>query len=60
MTEAKTYTKDEFEALPPEEQHTILMMNPKIKGTGVVKRADGSIKYDDEALAGTYGEEHIT
>jgi hypothetical protein len=28
----------------------------KIEGKAVVRRADGTIKYDDESLKGTYGE----
>ncbi len=59
MSEERTYTKEEFEALPPIEQNNIMMLKPKIKGKGVVRRADGSIKYDDESLKGTYGEETL-
>ena len=56
MTEARTYTKEQFEALTPPERHTILLKNVIIKGKGVIRRADGSIKYDDVALKGTYDE----
>ncbi|MHC4236844.1 MAG: hypothetical protein ACYSSM_01045 [Planctomycetota bacterium] len=56
MSEERTYTKEEFEALPPETQNNIMMLSPKIEGKAVVRRADGSIKYDDESLEGTYGE----
>ena len=52
-----TYTKEEFEALPPEAQNNIMMLGPKIRGRGVVRRADGTIKYDDESLAGSYDED---
>ncbi len=54
-----TYTKEEFEALPPAVQNNVLMSKPTIKGKGVVRRADGSIKYDDVTKKGTYGEENL-
>ena len=54
-----TYSKEEFEALTPEAQHNIMMLGPKIRGRGVVRRADGAIKYDDESLAGTYDEDKL-
>jgi hypothetical protein len=38
----------------------VLPINAKIEGTAVIKRADGSVKYEDDSLEGTYGEEHIT
>jgi len=50
------YTKEQFEALSPVEQHKIMLLKPKIRGRGVVRRADGSIKYDDVTLKGTYDE----
>jgi len=52
-----TYTKEQFEALPQQQQNNILMGKVKIKGKAVVRRADGSIKYDDESLRGTYDEQ---
>lgn len=59
MTEqkTKTYTAGEFLALPEAEQQAILK-HPAVKmeGTAVVRRADGSIKYDDDAKAGDYHE----
>lgn len=51
-----TYTKEQFEALPPAEQNDVLIKMVKIEGKAIVRRADGSIKYDDETLRGTYGE----
>jgi len=57
VTEETTYSKEEFEALTPEAQNNIMMLGPKIEGKGIVRRADGSIKYDDESLAGTFGEQ---
>lgn len=57
MTEARTYNKDEFEALPERERENILLGKPIMKGKGVIRRADGSIKYDNESLKGNYDEE---
>jgi len=52
-----TYTKEQFDAMPPAEQNNVLLAATKIEGKAVVKRADGSIKYDDESLRGSYGEQ---
>ena len=57
MGDEVTYSKEEFEALTPEAQNNVMMLATKIEGKGIVRRADGSIKYDDESLAGTYGEQ---
>ena len=54
-----TYTKEEFLAMPEKAQNNVLMQKPTIKGRGVVRRADGSIKYDDESLKGTYDEGEV-
>ena len=56
MSEEITYTLEEFAALPEEKRNNALMGKVKVKGKAVVRRADGSIKYDDESLKGTYGE----
>jgi hypothetical protein len=56
MGKEVTYTKEQFEALSPVEQQTILLKKITVKGKGVVRREDGSIKYDDVALKGTYDE----
>ena len=53
-----TYTKEEFEAMSAKTRNNVLMKKPIIKGKGVVRRADGTIKYDDEKLKGTY-DEHL-
>ena len=55
-----TYSKDDLDAMPKEQVNNVMMLKPKIEGTGVVRRADGSIKYEDPSLAGTYGEENLT
>jgi len=56
----RTYSKEEFEALSPKAQNNIMMLKPKIKGLGVVRRADGTIKYDDESTKGQYGEDSLS
>jgi hypothetical protein len=45
--------------MQPGELSALLLKATKISGTAVVRRADGSNKYDDPALAGQYGEEHL-
>lgn len=56
MNDSRTYTKEELEAMPPEVAHNLMMLATKIEGHAVVRRQDGSIKYDNPALAGTYHE----
>jgi len=51
------YDQDDIAAMTPDEVINIMMLKPKIEGVGVVKRADGTIKYDDESTRGSYGEE---
>lgn len=52
-------TASQLRALAPDAVHALLLRASKVTATAVVRRADGSIKYDDPALAGRYGEEHI-
>lgn len=60
MTEKKiTLTREKIEAMPKEQLSALLMAAHKVEATAVVRRADGSIKYDRPELAGTYGEEHL-
>jgi len=54
--EVTTITKQEFEAMTPVQQNNVLMKMVKIEGKAVVRKSDGSIRYDDETLKGTYGE----
>jgi len=56
MTE-RTITLEELVAMPEAEQQAILK-HPmaKMKGTAVVRRADGTIKYDEGAEPGKYHE----
>jgi len=61
MPEEKTITltKEELDRMPEEELCSLLMKASRVQATAVVRRADGSIKYDNPELAGTYGEEHL-
>jgi len=54
-----TLTREEIEAMPREEFNNLIMAAQKVEATAVVRRADGTVKYDDPNLAGTYGEEHL-
>lgn len=53
----KTYSREQLLAMTPE-QVTELLDTPgvQLKGKGVVRRPDGSIRYDDDAVPGQYGE----
>lgn len=53
----RVISQEEFEAMSPAEQNVILN-HPmaKMKGTAVVRRADGTIKYDEGAEPGKYHE----
>lgn len=55
----KIFSKEEFMAMDAKTRNNVLMRKPKIKGKGVVRRADGSIKYDDVSLKGTYDEGEV-
>lgn len=54
-----TFTKRELDAMTPEQLTSLLLKASKVEATCVVRRADGSIKYDRPELAGTYGEEYL-
>lgn len=54
--ETRTYTKEELEAMPAEAATNLMMLATKIEGKAIVRRKDGSIKYDDKSLIGTYDE----
>lgn len=53
----KTYSREQLLAMTPEEV-TALLDTPGVQfhGKGVVRRPDGSIRYDDDAVPGQYGE----
>lgn len=55
-----TLTKAQMDAMPPDDLTKLLLSAEKIEATAVVRRADGSIKYDDPTKAGTYGEQYLT
>ncbi len=53
----RTITLDELAAMPEAEQQAILKHPAvKMKGTAVVRRSDGSIKYGEGAEPGKYHE----
>lgn len=54
-----TLTKRQLDAMSREELATLILRAQKVEATAVVRRKDGSIKYDDPSKAGTYGEEHL-
>lgn len=54
-----TLTKDQLDRMKPGELSNLLLKAHKVEATAVVRRADGSIKYDRPELAGTYGEKHL-
>ena len=56
----RTFTKKQLEAMSVEDLVKLIGEagpNAKFRGTAVVRRADGSIKYDNEARKGEYGED---
>ncbi len=55
-----TLTRAEVERMGPEAFQRLILAGGKVRAKGVVRRADGSIKYDDPSKAGQYGEEHLT
>lgn len=60
MSESRTYTKQELDAMTPDERTALIMPGATVRATFVVRDRDGRIKYDDPALAGTYHEESLT
>lgn len=55
----KTFTREQLEAMSLADLVALVGesgSNAKLKLTAVVKRADGSIKYDDDAVPGDYHE----
>lgn len=53
-------TKRELDEMSTEQLTNLLLKASKVEATCVVRRTDGSIKYDRPELAGHYGEEHLT
>jgi hypothetical protein len=60
MDKKITLTKGELEQMSEEQLTNLLLKAVKVEATCIVRRADGSIKYDRPELAGQYGEEHLT
>lgn len=60
MDKRITLSKREIDAMSDEQLTNLLLKASKVTATCVVRRADGSIKYDRPELAGQYGEEHLT
>lgn len=58
-TKQITLTPQQLDAMSREDLSALLLAATKVEATFVVRRADGSIKYDDPALAGTYHEENL-
>lgn len=54
-----TFSKDQLDAMDSSQLMTLLLKATKIQATCVVQRADGSIKYDDPNLAGSYNEQFL-
>lgn len=55
----KTYTREQLENMSIEDLVALIGEagpNARFRGTGVIKRADGSVKYDEEAVPGKFGE----
>jgi hypothetical protein len=58
----KTFTREQLSKMSVEDLVKLIGEagpNAKFTGTAVVKRADGSIKYDDESKKGEFGEESV-
>lgn len=54
-----TLTKQQLDAMSTEQLTALILKAHKVQATFVVRRPDGTVKYDRPELAGTYGEEHI-
>ena len=55
----KTFTREQMESMSVQDLVTLVGnagAGAKFHGSAIVKRADGSIKYDDDAVPGTYHE----
>ena len=54
-----TLSQADLARMSPGDLNALLLRATKIEGTAVVRRADGSIKYDQPELAGSYGEQFL-
>lgn len=59
QTTTITLTKDELDQMSGDDLCALLLRAYSWKATCVVQRADGSIKYDQPELSGTYGEQYL-
>jgi len=57
MNDELKYTADDLRKMTVGEAKVVLAKACRIEGTAVVRRADGSVRYDDVTLAGTYHED---
>jgi uncharacterized protein YqhQ len=53
----RTFTSEELATMSEQQVNNVMMVATKVEGKGVVRRADGSIKYDNPERKGTYGED---
>lgn len=44
----KTYTMEDLQKMTVKEVNEVFTKKPKIRGTAIVRRADGSAKYDNK------------
>ena len=52
----KVYNLDDLRKMSIDQVHLLMSKACKIEGTAVVRKSDGSIKYDDSSLKGSYNE----
>lgn len=58
----RTFTKEQLEAMSVDDLVKLIGEagpDAKFKGTAVVRKADGSVKYDNESRKGEYGEGNV-
>lgn len=55
-----TLNKQQLDRMSPDELCNLLLKAHEVKATAVVRRKDGSVKYDNPEFAGTYGEEFLS
>lgn len=53
-------TKDQLDRMSGDELTNLLLRAEKIEATAVVRRKDGSIRYDRPELSGQYGEHFLS
>lgn len=58
-TKRITLTPEQIAKMDREEFSRLILRATKIEATCVVRRADGSIRYDKPELAGTYHEDNL-